>query len=311
MYLPRWEQYGRRLRPRPSPLLPDISEDKVIARFDDGVDFTMADLKELYPALAAGVAKRREQRPGRFFHEYALMRKYMQIAEKDKLDAENPYQQALAFNRMVILYQAVLDRVFRDVTIEPAEVVNYYDSHKANYKQIRVKAIYIPFNDAPSIGDLTEAQAKTKAAKLAAEIRGGADFVKLVKENSQDETSRDKDGDFATLHVGDNIPDAIKAAVFALKQGETSDPGAPGPRLLYFPCRRGVVPAPRAGARPDLQCAENPARAGLGEQDRQRNQGRVPQPGFPAQEPAGRREVKISVRAAAIAAAGLASVLEG
>jgi len=210
--------------PATPPVLPDIAGDKVIAHFDDGVDFTMAELRDLYPALPPALQSAVTKDPAEFFHEYALMRKYMQMAEKDKLDEQSPYKQAMAFNRMLILYQAVLDRAFREATIEPVEVVNYYDSHKENYKQVRVKAIYIPFSDAPSITDLTEEQAKAKAVKLIAEIRGGADFVKLVKENSQDETSRAKDGDFATLHVGDNIPDAIKAAVFALKQGETSDP---------------------------------------------------------------------------------------
>lgn len=208
----------------PAPVFPDIPGDKVIAHFEDGVDFTMADLKELYPVLPPALQNAVVKDPAEFFHEYALMRKYVQMAERDKLDQQAPYKQALAFNRVFILYQAILDRAFRDATVEPAEVVNYYDRQKENYKQVRVKAIYIPFSDAPSITDLTEEKAKAKATKLVGEIRGGADFVRLVKENSQDETSRAKDGDFATLHVGDNIPDAIKAAVFALKQGETSDP---------------------------------------------------------------------------------------
>jgi parvulin-like peptidyl-prolyl isomerase len=198
--------------------------DRVVAHFDDGVDFTMAELRELYPVLPPALQNAVTKDPAEFFHEYALMRKYMQMAEKEKLDEQSPYKQALAFNRTFILYQAVLDRAFREATVEPAAVVNYYESHKANYQQVRVKAIYIPFSDTPSITDLTEEQAAAKAAKLAAEVRAGADFVKLVKENSQDETSRAKDGDFATLHIGDNIPDAIKAAVFALKQGETSGP---------------------------------------------------------------------------------------
>lgn len=208
----------------PPPVFPDIPGDKVIAHFEDGVDFTMADLKDLYPVLPPALQNAAVKDPAEFFHEYAVMRKYMQMAEKDKLDEQTPYKQALAFNRAFILWQAVLDRAFRDATVEPAEVVNYYDRNKEKYKQVRVKAIYISFSDAPSVTDLTEDQALAKATKLVGEIRGGADFVKLVKENSQDETSRAKDGDFATLHVGDNIPDAIKAAVFALKQGETSDP---------------------------------------------------------------------------------------
>ena len=210
--------------PVQGPLLPDIPSDKVIAKFDDGTTFTMGELRELYPALPPALQGAVVKDPVEFFHEYAVMRTYTKMAEKDKLDQQAPYKDALVFNRMLILWQAVLDRVFRDTEVEPVEVLNYYDSHKQDYKQVRVKAIYIPFSETPSITEMTEEQAKSKAAKLAAESRAGADFVKLVKENSQDETSRDKDGDFATLHAGDNIPDAIKTAVFQLKQGDTSDP---------------------------------------------------------------------------------------
>jgi peptidyl-prolyl cis-trans isomerase C len=208
----------------PGPVLPDIPGDKVIARFDDGSTFTMDQLRQLYPVLPPTLQTAVTKDPVEFFHEYALMRSYTKMAEQQKLDQEAPYKDAITFNRMLVLYQAVLDRAFRDATVEPVEIVNYYDSHKEQYKQVRVKAIYLPFSETPSMTEMTEEQAKAKAAKLAAESRSGADFVKLVKENSQDETSRDKDGDFATLHVGDNIPDAIKAAVFALSQGQTSDP---------------------------------------------------------------------------------------
>ncbi len=48
-----------------------------------------------------------------------------------------------------------------------------------------------------------------------------------MKDNSDDETSHtDKNGDFATLsRFSDNIDtDAFRAAVFALKQGEVSEP---------------------------------------------------------------------------------------
>jgi parvulin-like peptidyl-prolyl isomerase len=71
---------------------------------------------------------------------------------------------------------------------------------------------------------LTEVQALAKAKKLLADTRGGADFVKLIKDNSDDETSRAKDGDFDTLRQTDNIPDAFRTAVFALKKGEITEP---------------------------------------------------------------------------------------
>jgi peptidyl-prolyl cis-trans isomerase C len=114
--------------------------------------------------------------------------------------------------------------------VEPEDIGKYYEANKERYKQVRVKAIYISFTKAQasqaSNGKrlLGEEEARAKALKLLADIRGGADFVKLVRENSDDTTSRDKDGDFATLQPTDGIPDAIKNAVFALKQGEVTEP---------------------------------------------------------------------------------------
>jgi parvulin-like peptidyl-prolyl isomerase len=123
---------------------------------------------------------------------------------------------------LMILSQAELAGALNSIIVEPAEIVKYYDTDKERFKEIRVKAIYVSFGKggkAPS-----EDEAKAKAARLLAEIRGGTDFVKLVKENSDDETSKAKDGDFATLRRNDNIPDAIRAAVFSLKQGEVTEP---------------------------------------------------------------------------------------
>lgn len=197
--------------------LPNLPDDQVIAQFDDGVKFTMGDLKRLYPALPAPLQSAVVNDSAEFFHEYAMMRKLTQMAEKEKLDTQPPYKEVLEYNRLFTLYQAELDLQYRTASVEPSEIVNYYEAHKGNYEQVRVKAIYIAFGDSAS-----EAQAKQKADRLVAEIRGGADFVKLVKENSEDETSKAKDGDFATLRPTDNVPDAIRAAIFALKQGETS-----------------------------------------------------------------------------------------
>src|SRR5205085_10916235 len=95
--------------------------------------------------------------------------------------------------------------------------------------EVKGKALYVAYSDdagsaAKGKKPLSEAEAKAKAEKLLAQIKGGADFVKLVKENSDDETSREKNGDFATLHFGDNIPDSFRAAIFDLKKGEVSAP---------------------------------------------------------------------------------------
>jgi parvulin-like peptidyl-prolyl isomerase len=153
------------------------------------------------------------------------------MAEDAKLDQESPYKENLAYARMNVLATAEIAAAVNLIVVEPGEIVKYYDSNKRKYTQVRVKAIYIAFNEDAAASSaskakrpLTEAGAKAKADKLLAAIKGGADFVKLVKENSDDETSREKDGDFATLHSSDNIPDAFRAAVFALKKGDVSEP---------------------------------------------------------------------------------------
>jgi len=70
----------------------------------------------------------------------------------------------------------------------------------------------------------TEAEAKAKIDDLAKQIQGGADFGKLARENSDDQGSAAKDGDFGVITQDSSYPKAIKDAVFALKQGEISAP---------------------------------------------------------------------------------------
>jgi len=212
----------------PAPSIPDLPDGTVIAVFDDGVKFTMADFRNLYAALPANQQGMLRDRKA-FLEQYALMRKLSQMAEADKLDQASPNKEALAFNRMFLLSQMKLQTESMKPVVEEDEVKKYYEANQGQYHQVKVKAIYIAFSRAlasqASNGKqlLTEDEARAKAQKLLADIRGGADFVKLVRENSDDAASRDKDGDFATLHPTDTIPDAIKAAVFSLKQGEVSE----------------------------------------------------------------------------------------
>ncbi len=212
--------------PKAAPALPDLPDPTVIVEFQDGTKFTMGDLKKLYPALPAPLQNAVKQDPVEFFHEYATMLKYEQIALEKKLDEQSPTKERILWDRLFNLYLATLQDVFATTTVDPNEIVNYYGKNKESFKQVKVKAIYIPFADAPAAEgkSLTEAQAKAKADKLAAQAKGNADFVKLVKENSEDDPSKAKDGDFGTFSTTDSLPDAIRQAVFALEMGEVTEP---------------------------------------------------------------------------------------
>jgi parvulin-like peptidyl-prolyl isomerase len=202
--------------------MPDIPDQTVIAVFDDGVKLTMGDFKKIFAVLPPDNQPMVLRNRKNFLQQWAFMRKLAQMAEKQKLDLEPPTREQLEYSRLMILSQAKLSEAMYATNVEPAEIVKFYDTDKERFKEVRVKAIYVSFGKGETAP--TEDEAKAKATRLLAEIRGGADFVKLVKENSDDETSKAKDGDFATLRRNDNIPDAIRAAVFALKQGEVTEP---------------------------------------------------------------------------------------
>ena len=207
-----------------------VKPDTVVATFDDGKTVTAGELNSFLAAMPPNRAEaaRRDRRS--FVQQFALMHHLSEMAEKAKLDQQSPTREALAFNRMYLLMNAQLHEVLTSINVPPADVESFYNANKDRFKQVKVKAIYIPFSaDSSAAGanepkHLTEAEAQSKIAKLRADIAAGADFVKLVKENSGDPISAAKDGDFGTIHSTDKLPDPIRSAIFALKTGEVSQP---------------------------------------------------------------------------------------
>jgi parvulin-like peptidyl-prolyl isomerase len=169
-----------------------------------------------------------------------MQRKLSLMAQQQKLDQRSPYKEMLDYSRMSALTEIMMSDYMNAVAVPPEELQKYYNDHKEPHKQVKVSAIYVAFGEGQSANAssgsassqmsratkraLTEDEAKAKAAKLAAQARAGEDFKKLVKENSDDETSRDKGGDFGTWRVADNVPDMLRNAVFSLKEGEVADP---------------------------------------------------------------------------------------
>jgi peptidyl-prolyl cis-trans isomerase C len=208
------------------PALPNLPEDTVIAVFDDGGKLTMGELRSLVEVMPPENRQSLLVQQKEFVRQWALMRKLALMAEKDGLERKSPLKEQLLYSRQMLLGQAKLAGMLNSNIPSPEEIEKYYEANKSNFKMVTVKAIYVAFGDSAPAGakKLTEADAKAKAEKLLEQIRSGADFAKMVKENSDDETSREKDGDFATFRSRDNIPDAIREAVFSMKKGDTVGP---------------------------------------------------------------------------------------
>lgn len=166
-----------------------------------------------------------------FLDQFALMMRLSSMAQKTGLDQKTPLKEQIAYNRLVALAQAQLQEAQTSAAVSAEEVRKFYDSNPDLYTQARIKLIYIPFSPNASAPQdpkakkvLTESEAKAKADKLYADLQAGADFVKLVKENSGDATSVAKDGDYTPIRKSDQIPPEIKNAVFALKPAEVARP---------------------------------------------------------------------------------------
>jgi len=211
-----------------APIFEDIPGETVLAVFDDGTKFTMEQFRGLYLAMNPQMQQAAMKNRREWIQQFALFRKLAMMAEKTGLDKVTPTREMLEFNRLFLLSQAQLNANMNASTVESGEIVKSYEAGKDKYKQVKVKVIYISFISAALAANgqkgITEEQAKAKAEKLVTQIRKGADFIQLVKTNSDDSTSAEKNGDFGTLRATDNIPDAIRKSVFSLRQGEVTDP---------------------------------------------------------------------------------------
>jgi peptidyl-prolyl cis-trans isomerase C len=211
----------------PLPALPDAPVETVIATFTDGEKFTIGELKAILGALPPADQLVAMADLKTFISRWALMRVLTGMAEKAKLEQVSPYKEQLLYFRMSMLANAVISNEVNSKPPNLDEAVKYYEDHKEAYKEVRVKALVIAFGNtgAAQQKGLTEAQAKAKATKLLTEIRGGADFVRLVKENSDDKTSLAKDGDLEVIRADDaSWSEDIKTAALSLKQGGVSEP---------------------------------------------------------------------------------------
>jgi peptidyl-prolyl cis-trans isomerase C len=236
----------------PAPPAPPAQAEKgdtVIAIFQDGGKMTLDEFRALLPGLPQQFQQMAGQDRQRFLHYYAMMRTLSHMAEQEKLDQQSPYKEVMAYSCLSTLTDIKLKDVMDSMAVSPDEVEKYYKDHQDFYKSVKVSAIYVAFGEGESSSSqassassasssaapktLTEAEAKAKADKLVAQARAGADFKALVKENSDDETSRDKGGDFGTWRVTDNVPDLMRPVVFGLKQGEVGEP-VRQPRGFYI-----------------------------------------------------------------------------
>jgi hypothetical protein len=223
-----------------------LPPDTVVAT-SDGKPITAGEIRnvlEFGDPKAIGMAR---TNPEQFVANLFVFRYLAAEAEKQHLADQSPVKEQLEYVRNTMLAGAVLNQI-RDSYNVPEQAINeFYEHNKSRYEMARIKVIVIgfcptvPTNSGTSDEDLktaaraavaaagctnkhTEEQAHDMAVGLVGRIRGGADFVKLVAQYSEDADSKATEGDFGLVTRDNSFKQEIKDAVFALTDGEVSDP---------------------------------------------------------------------------------------
>jgi peptidyl-prolyl cis-trans isomerase C len=168
-------------------------------------------------------------------------------ARKDGLEREDLTRLQILLTRSQALAGAYLGELQKnaDKLVADGDVDQYYKDHPADFDEVRVRHILISTQPKPEKDEeaepndkdskdskakkpaekpkvLSKDEARKKTEGLLERARKGEDFAKLATENSDDQGSKDKGGEYDFFGHGKMVPEFEKAA-FALKPGEISD----------------------------------------------------------------------------------------
>jgi peptidyl-prolyl cis-trans isomerase C len=207
---------------------PPVAPDTVVVEVN-GKKYTASQVDKLIEALPPQYQQAARSQP-KLLSQVFLMQHLADDAQKAGLDQQSPYKEQLEISRMQVLSTAALSNYSNTLQVPDAEQQKYYKDNPDKFKEVKVKVIFVAFNPAPGKPTAegrklpSEAEALAKIEDLAKQIKASGDFGKLARENSDDQTSAAKDGDFGIIKQDGSYPQNVKVAVFALKQGELSAP---------------------------------------------------------------------------------------
>ena len=111
------------------------------------------------------------------------------------------------------------------VAVTDRELELHYQDRREEFRQDEeacASHILVKVKQGDAAGGHTDAEAQAIAARLAFQLKGGADFAELARKASEDQGSAAQGGDLGCFGPGRMVPEFDDAA-FALEPGATSD----------------------------------------------------------------------------------------
>jgi len=147
-------------------------------------------------------------------------------AEVDQYYRANQAKYAHGEQRALKYLLADSARMRSQIVPTEAELRKRYETTKEDYKRpesAHILHILIKVDPTAPPEQDAAAKAKAKADSIVKELRAGADFAKLAKENSEDPSSKDKGGDMGFVDRGMTV-ESFDTAAFSVPLNTISDP---------------------------------------------------------------------------------------
>jgi len=229
-----------------------------------GISVTLADVRKILEKAPTPLVQQFQQNPQQALGQVFLMRYLADEGEKAKLDQKSPLKEEIedliVLLKQQVLANAMVNQEQNGYLVSDQQIDDFYQKNQSRWEEAKIKIILIGFKPASvapakvptggtdsdieetlkreaqkavetahPLNERTQEEAQKLAADLVKQLRGGADFAKLVTQYSDDTESKSSGGDFGTpIKATSSFGLDIKKAVFAMKPGEISDPVAQG-----------------------------------------------------------------------------------
>ena len=121
------------------------------------------------------------------------------------------------------LSKKIFDEVTKDVKVSEQDILSYYTQNQSQYGTPESRDVrHILVSVKGKYGQVDFAASKAKADQIYAQLKAGADFAALAKQDSDDPGSKDSGGKL-TISKGQTVPEFDKVS-FELNKGELSKP---------------------------------------------------------------------------------------
>jgi parvulin-like peptidyl-prolyl isomerase len=194
-----------------------------------GQTITKGEFERFLANLPPQIQQRLANQPKRpIAEQYAGLKVLAAEARKRKLQDKESVKQQMQIQTDNILVEALARDVETSVQPSDADLQAYFEEHRKEFEQVKARHILIRFQGSPvpvrpGAKDLTKEESLAKAKEIRAQLAAGAKFDELARKESDDTGSGAQGGDLGTFGAGSMVP-PFEKAVFALKQGEISEP---------------------------------------------------------------------------------------